>query len=185
MVSNKIARRYAKSLLILAKERGELDAINEEMSLLRKVISENKDLRVFLKSPVIKKDKKIDVLNKLFAGKIGTLVQGFITIITKNNREGLLYEIAIAFNEQYDEINKIITGMVTSAVELDEATKSKIRDIIGVIEHNDIKIEGRVNPDIIGGVVLRVGDSQIDASIARQLRDLKNTLTTEDYQVKL
>jgi F-type H+-transporting ATPase subunit delta len=75
--------------------------------------------------------------------------------------------------------------MVTSAVELDEATKSKIRDIIGVIEHNDIKIEGRVNPDIIGGVVLRVGDSQIDASIARQLRDLKNTLTTEDYQVKL
>ena len=185
MVSNKIARRYAKSLMLLARERKELDAVHGEMLIVNKVIEENYDLRVFLKSPVIRKDKKIDVLDKIFKGQMGLMVKGFVSIITKNNREFLLHEISIAFLELYDEVNKVVTGMVTTAVNLEDNLKQKIEKIMSVLEHNEIKIEGKVDPEIIGGVVLRVGDAQIDASVARQLRELKNKLTTEDYSVKL
>lgn len=185
MVSNKVARRYAKSLLFLAQERKELDAIKGEMEAIRNIISENRDLRVFLNSPVIKKDKKVDILNQVFSSNMGELVKGFINIITKNNRENLLHEIAIGFVELYNDLNKVITGTVTSAVELDEDTKAKIREIISVMDHNDIQLSSKVDPEIIGGVVLRVGDAQIDASVARQLREIENELITTDYEVKL
>ena len=82
-------------------------------------------------------------------------------------------------------MNKIITANVTSAVALDDELRDKIRNVISVLDHTDILIDEQVNEKLIGGVVLRVGDQQIDASVSRQLRILKNELITEDYISKL
>jgi len=185
MVTNKVAARYAKSLLLLAQERNELEQVKKEMETLNKVIDENPDLKIMLRSPLVKKDKKINVLNLIFKDGIGTLVKSFIKIIASNNREHLLYHISGAFVELYNEMNKIITANVTSAVALDNEMRDNIRKIISVLDHSDIQIEEKVNEKLIGGVVLRVGDQQIDASVSRQLRLLKNELITEDYISKL
>ena len=185
MVTNKVAARYAKSLLLLAQERNELAQIKKEMETLSKVIGENRDLKVMLRSPLVKKDKKINVLNLIFKEDIGTLVKSFIKIIANNNREHLLFHISGAFIELYNEMNKIITANVTSAVALDDELRDKIRNVISVLDHTDILIDEQVNEKLIGGVVLRVGDQQIDASVSRQLRILKNELITEDYISKL
>lgn len=185
MVLNKVARRYAKSLLLLAIERNELDSINSEMKAINSVIGANHDLKVFLKSPVVKKDKKISILNQIFAGSMGDVVKGFVSIITQNNRESLLFDISIAFLDLYNETNKVVTAQVTSAVELNDDVLSKLKEIVGVLENNEIQIQSKIDTELIGGMVLRVGDSQIDASVARQLRELKKELTTEDYIIKL
>jgi F-type H+-transporting ATPase subunit delta len=185
MVANKVARRYAKSLLLLAQERNELDAVMKEMAVIKRVIDESKDLRVFLKSPVIGKEKKVEILNKIYAGELGAMVQGFVTIITKNNRESILHDIAAAFEELYNEVNKVVSAEVTSAVELSDNVLAKVKSIVSVIDHNEVKIRTKVDPKLIGGVVVRVGDSQVDASVARELREIKKELTSKDYQVKL
>ncbi|MGB0403829.1 MAG: ATP synthase F1 subunit delta [Salibacteraceae bacterium] len=185
MVLNKVARRYAKSLLLLAQERNELENINAEMKSINSVISANKDLKVFLKSPIVKKDKKVNILNQIFADSMGDVVKSFVSIITKNNREYLLYDISVAFLDLYNETNKVVTAQVTSAVELNDDVLSKLKEIVGVLENNEVKIESKIDSDLIGGVVLRVGDSQIDTSVARQLRELKKELTTEDYSIKI
>ncbi|MBD79678.1 MAG: ATP synthase F1 subunit delta [Crocinitomicaceae bacterium] len=185
MASNKVARRYAKSLLLLAQERNELEQVKDEMQALHRVIGENQDLKIMLRSPVVKKDKKINVLGLIFKESIGPLVSGFIKIITNNNREYLLYEISIAFVELYNEVNKVISAKVTSAVALDDDLRKRIKSVIATIEHNEIQIEESINKNLIGGFVLRVDDNQIDASIARQLRILKNELITEEYSSKL
>lgn len=185
VVTNKVASRYAKSLLLLAEERNELEQIKNEMELLNKIIGENPDLKIMLRSPLVKKDKKIQVLNLIFKDGIGSLVSSFIKIIAHNNREHLLYYISGSFVDLYNEMNKIITANVTSAVALDNDMRDKIRNIISVLDNSEILIDEKVNEDLIGGLVLRVGDQQVDASVSRQLRLLKNELITEEYISKL
>ncbi|MCB0481087.1 MAG: ATP synthase F1 subunit delta [Flavobacteriales bacterium] len=185
MVGSKIARRYAKSLLLLAKERGELETVFKEMEIIRKTTQQNKDLRVLFRSPVVPKDKKLKIFLSIFGEETSAMVKGFFTIITKNNREHLTEGIAVSFGDLYRENNKILTAKVTTAVEMDADFSEKMKALVSKLEHNSIEIHEEVNADIVGGLVVRVGDMQIDMSVARQLRDIKRELVREDYKVKM
>lgn len=185
MVANKVARRYAKSLMLLAQERNELDRALADMQLIQRIVGDNRDLRAMLKSPVIKTYKKLNVIDQVFGKGISDLVKGFVRIITENSRADLLEEIAVGLTDLYNEHNKVIVANIKSAAPLDDKLRAKIKGIIATMDHNSIELVEEVDADLIGGVVLRVGDSQIDASVATQLQELKIELQETNYNNKL
>ncbi|UTW63768.1 ATP synthase F1 subunit delta [bacterium SCSIO 12741] len=185
MVASKVARRYAKSLLFLAMERGEQQAVFQQLQQVAKVAEENRDLRILLSSPVVQKDKKISILQTIFAGSFGELLNGFVSLLTKNNRESLLQQIAVAYMELYKAENKIVSAQVTTAIPMDDDFRQRIRGVVGALDSNEVEILEDVDAELIGGLKLRIGDIQVDASVARQLREIRNKLTNEDYIVKM
>ena len=181
MLETKVAKRYAKSLLDLAKERGEVEAINNDMKLLADVCEGSHDLRVLLGSPIISGDKKLSILNKVFAGKISELSMGFFRIITHKGREGQLEGIAREYIRILKEFKGIQTAVVTSAIGLDDKLRGDVYKIIKESLNSEIELIEKVDKDLIGGFVLRVGDKQFDASIARELRLMKQELIDTSY----
>ena len=181
MLETKVAKRYAKSLLDLAKERGEMEAINNDMKLLAEVCEESHDLRVLLGSPIINGDKKLAVLKKVFSGKISELTMSFFRIITHKGREGQLEGIAKEYIRALKEYKGIQTAIVTSAIGLDDKLRSDVYRIIKESLKSEIELIEKVDKNIIGGFILRVGDKQYDASISRDLRLMKQEMIDTSY----
>lgn len=181
MLETKVARRYAKSLLDLAKEKGELEGVNNDMKLLAEVCSSNHDLRVLLGSPIISSDKKLAILKRVFSGKISALSMSFFDIITRKGRESHLESIALEFTKIYKEYKGIQTAIVTSAVGLDDKLRSQVYNMIKESLNSEIELIEKVDKDLIGGFILRVGDKQYDASISRDLRLMRQELIDTSY----
>jgi len=173
--------RYAKSLIALSIEKNELDAIYSDMVLVSETIKQSKDLDVLLKSPVVKTDKKQEVLTAVFGKNTTELTKQFLLLISSRNREALIGDIASAFVGQYKVIKKIIVTELTSAVKLDAAQKEKILQLLNTQDGSSIEVIEKINPDIIGGFIVRVDDKQIDASISRKLNDLRQDFSKNQY----
>jgi F-type H+-transporting ATPase subunit delta len=156
-----------------------LDAVRNDMKSVEKLCQENREFALFLESPVIKTDKKISVLNSIFKGKVSDLTLSFLVIITNKHREGIIFEIASAFNEQYKQNKNIFTAVVTSANGLDKASKQKVLDLIKSQLKGEVELIEKIDPSTIGGFVLKVGDKQIDKTVSRQLIDIKKHLTNK------
>lgn len=171
-----VANRYAKSLMELAIESKQLDAVRGDMKTIEQVCAENREFDLFLNSPVIKTDKKIVVLNTLFKGKISDLTLSFLNLITSKHRESLVHAIAMAFDEQYKINKNIFTAVVTSASGLDSTTRQKVTELIKSQMNGEVELKEKIDPNTIGGFVLRIGDKQIDKTVARQLSNLKKEL---------
>lgn len=181
MTGVKLSARYSKSLLLLAIERGELDQVFSDMQLVAKTCNENRDLVLLLRSPIIKTDKKRDVLREIFGDKINKTSLAFIEIITNKRREYFLEKIAEEFTRQYKENNRIATATVTTTVKLDEGLKEKIMALVKNQTRQDVELIERIDEKLIGGFILRIGDTQIDASIHRKLIDLKKSFSENPY----
>lgn len=173
--------RYAKSLIALSIEKNELDAIYSDMVLVSETIEQSKDLDVLLKSPVVKTDKKQEVLTAIFGKNTTELTKQFLLLISSRNREALIGDIASAFVRQYKVIKKIIVTELTSAVKLDAAQKEKILQLLNTEDSSSVEVIEKINPDIIGGFIVRVDDKQIDASISRKLDDLRQDFSKNQY----
>jgi len=184
MAETKVARRYAKSLLDLAKEKGELEAVNNDMKLLAEVCNSNRDLRVLLGSPIISSDKKLSILKRVFSGKISALSMSFFDIITRKGREAYLEAIAVEFTRAYKEFKGIQTAIVTSAIGLDDKLRAEVYKMVKESLNSEIELIEKVDKDLIGGFILRVGDKQYDASIARDLRLMRQELIDTSYVKK-
>jgi len=177
----RIATRYARSLLILCVERNEADRVFEDMKLLHESMAASRDLRVFLLSPVIKADKKNAVLDKLFGASISKTTLAFISLLTKKGREGMLPEIAASFIDQVKEHKHITTARVSSAIALDDTTRQAIRTKAATLASGTIDLEEVVDPELIGGFILQVGDQQIDTSVLTNLRNLRRDFSENPY----
>lgn len=176
MKSTKSASRYAKALLELAQDQNKLEVIESNMLAIIKTSNESNDFQVFLNSPLIKVDKKIDVLNKLFSDFDSTSLS-FIALITNNGRERLITEIAKSFITQLKELRGIVPVSITSAKPLDSNTRESIIGKISSTIKGTLEVEELVDNDLIGGFIVRMGDKQIDASVASQLKRMKQELT--------
>jgi F-type H+-transporting ATPase subunit delta len=173
------ATRYAKSLMDLAIESNQLDTVRNDMKAIEKTCRENSDFVLFLKSPIIKTDKKIQVLKALFEGKISPLSLSFLNLITSKNREAYIREITHAFDEQYKTNKNIFTAVVTSAKGLDSVSKQKVLDLIKSQMNGEVELLEKVDANTIGGFILKIGDKQVDRTVARQLSNLKKELTNK------
>jgi F-type H+-transporting ATPase subunit delta len=171
-----VANRYAKSLMELAQETKKLDAVRQDMKLVQQICRENRDFSLFLNSPVIKTDKKIEVINTLFKGKMNDLTLQFLILTAKKHRESYVQQIAEAFDEQYKKDKNIFSAVVTSAKGLDTKTREKVLDLVKSQMKGEVELVEKVDPNTIGGFILRIGDKQIDKTVARQLGNLKKEL---------
>lgn len=174
-----VASRYAKSLLDLAVEKGQLEAVYNDMQQVKEVCEGSKEFISFLNSPIIKSDKKIATVKVIFDGKLNAITSGFLSIVTSKRRESVIPEMATSFIEQYKTHKKIMTAIITSAHGLDAATKQKTMDLVKSQLNGEIELVEKTNPDLIGGFVLKIGDQQLDKSVARQLSNLKKELTNK------
>ena len=176
MSVTRIATRYSTSLLDLAVEQNKLDRVLSDVRMLLKGL-ENRELVLLVKSPIIHATKKISVLEAVFQDKMDELTMSFLRLITKKGREGYIQEIAESFIEQYRAHRNIIAVKVTSAVALSDEKLEAIRKKIATSPDfkGTIEIKAEVDPSIIGGLIIEIGDKQYDASVAHQLDKLKKS----------
>ena len=174
-----VANRYAKSLMDLAIEHNQLDAIRFDMKSVENLCNANREFSLFLQSPIIQIDKKIKIIESIFTEHIHKITLNFLILITKKHRAFIIKEIAIAFDEQFKINKNIFTAIVTSAAALDTSTKKKIKELIKSQMNGDVEIIEKIDPNTIGGFILKVGDVQIDKSVSRQLNDIKKQLTSK------
>lgn len=181
MANSRVSLRFAKSLISLAEERNELDLVNADMLLVSSVCEENRDLEVLLASPIVKADKKKVILNSIFASSVGEITSTFINLLTDKKRESLLSDIANTFVLLLKEHKHITIAEVTTAVALDEATRVRVMEIVTKMGATSIELNEIIDPEVMGGFILRVGDKQIDASVLRQFADLKQEFSKNPY----
>jgi F-type H+-transporting ATPase subunit delta len=181
MTESRVSHRYAKSLIDLSLEKGQLEQVREDMQLVHTSVRDSRELELMLKSPVIKTDKKQEVLKAVFGGKIGVLTTEFIDIITRKRRESELGAIASAFLSRYKKHKQILTAVITTASGLDDKLRSQVMEIVRSKTGSQVELVEQVDKELIGGFVLRVGDNQVDASILRQIRNLDRRFNENPY----
>lgn len=181
MAYGRAANRYAKSILDLSIEKGLLEDVKKDMDLIHNTCVSSRDLVKMLESPIVKSDKKLSVLKAIFGSDLSDLTLRFIEILVEKGRESLIDDIAGAFDEQYLVHNNILKAVVKSVNGVDDTIKSRIKDLIKKSYNKDVLIEEEVDPSLIGGFILTVGDKQIDASISRKLADLEKNFSDNLY----
>jgi F-type H+-transporting ATPase subunit delta len=182
MRESRVSNRYAKSLLDLALEKGQLEPVNEDMRLVLETIRANRDLSILLRSPVVKTDKKQEILKAIFGGHIGVISTEFLNILTRKRREGELEAIAEAFVSQYKKHKQILTAVITSASGLDDKLRAQVMEVVKQSAGGkSIELVEKTDKALIGGFVLRIGDKQVDASVLRQIRNLERNFSENPY----
>ncbi|MDO9260729.1 MAG: ATP synthase F1 subunit delta [Flavobacteriaceae bacterium] len=174
MKGTRAALRYAKALLNLAKEHGLHEEVNENMLLIANTIAENKDLQVMLKSPIIKSETKRKVLDGIFEPYINDLSMGLIDLLIDNKRIEILLHTAKEYTIIFDFLMGYEVAIVTTAIPLTSEMENIILEKINTLTDKEISIKNIINPEIIGGFILRIGDVQYDASIQRKFRSLRS-----------
>jgi F-type H+-transporting ATPase subunit delta len=173
MSESTVALRYAKSLISLAQEQKVVDAVYSDMALFKKVADDNRNLMLALRSPVVRHDRKMAILEKVFKDKVNPVSYSIFTIVTKKNREAIMYGIADEFIKLYDDAKGIVKAQIISAVPLTADLRQEFVKIVADATGKTVELEEKTDEKLIGGYLLRVGDRQIDASIRKRLNDLK------------
>ncbi len=181
MQGTRVAARYAKSYIDLTMEQGALEQAYNDMKFISEVCQSNADFVSFLKSPLIKTDKKHAVLKEIFNGKLSKVTDAYLHLITEKKREIYLAEIVTEFLNQYREKKKILTAVITTAKGVDDVIRKEVMAIVKGLGNSEVVLQEKINSDIIGGFILRVGDKQIDASIAKKLNSLKRNFTENPF----
>ncbi|WP_231425874.1 MULTISPECIES: ATP synthase F1 subunit delta [Pedobacter] len=170
----KVAGRYAKSLIDLAVENNGLAESYNDMVLFEKVVDETPELEAILKNPIVPLDKKVGILNGIFADKVGKLSLTFFKIVVNKGRSAILFSTAKQFIKQYNQIKGIVTADVTTATTLSDTAKAQIIETVKKeLGANEVIVNEKIDEKLIGGFILKVGDKQFDASIASGLNKLR------------
>lgn len=176
MASTRAAIRYAKAILEIAQAKGAADAVNADMLVVEKTLSNNAELRTFIANPTTKVEVKESVLLEVFANT-HAVTKSLFHLLFENKRFELLHTIAVRYNELHAILNGVETAKVTTAIPMDAASEAKVLQKIATFSDKKITIENTVDPAIIGGFILRIGDKQYNASIANRLQVLKRELS--------
>ena len=167
-----IAQVYSRSLFEVAKEQGKLDLIREQLGQFADALDKDHDLQVFLFSPYFSTAEKEEGLDKVLEGA-DEAFENFLRLLIEKHRLPVLFRIRRQFDERWQEENRLLPVQVTSAVKLDDETIENIRERIAEQTDRKIELTADVDPDILGGIVLRVGNSILDASIKNRLETLR------------
>lgn len=184
MKGNRAAQRYAKAILGLAKDQNAADAVHGDMQDILDTVKNSKDLKDMLASPVIKNGLKKSTLLEIFKNLNG-VTKGSLDLLIDNSRIAILDLVAQHYILKYNEANKVQEAIVTTAVplndELQQVVMAKVKELTG----EEASLRQVIDEDIIGGFVLKVGDLQYDASIARKFSNLKKKFKDNTYISKI
>ena len=167
-----IAQVYARSLFEVAKDGDKLDEVRDQLAQFADALEENRDLAIFFFSPYFSTEEKKDGLTKVVQDGDETVVN-FLELLIEKHRVPAVFRIRREYESLWQEENKLLPVQITSAIELDQETVDNIVKTIGDRTGRRVEPESKVDPDILGGIVLRVGDRILDASIANRLESLR------------
>ncbi len=167
-----IAQVYGRSLFEVALEHDKLDEIREQLGEIADALDGNRELAIFFFSPYFSTEEKKDGLRRMLDGAEETLVN-FLELLIENHRTPAIFRIRRRYDELWAQENKLLSVQVTSAVELDKATVKGIGERVGESTGRKVSLSTSVEPDILGGIVLQVGNSILDASIRNRLEQLR------------
>ena len=172
---DEIAQVYARSLFEVAQEQGKLDVVREELGQITEALEENAELRLFFYSPYFSTDEKRDGLRRTVTGADPTTMN-VLDILVENHRLPVLPRLRREYERRWREANNLLPVTVTSAVELDDAVVERIGDEIGRQTGRTVELTREVDPSIVGGFVVRVGNAILDASIKNRLDNLRKQI---------
>ena len=176
MSSTRAAIRYAKAILDIASDKGVAQAVNNDMTLIASAIKSNKELSTFIENPTTKVEVKESALQEIFADT-NAVTKSLFRLLFENKRFEILDAVALEYNNLFDESNGVEIAKVTTAIAMDAALEAKILAKIATFSNKKITIENTIDPSIIGGFILRIGDKQYNASVANRLQTLKRELS--------
>jgi len=168
-----VAARYAKSLIDLAQEQNIVEVIKGDMELFLNTLKANSQLKAVLANPIVSHSKKVKILDLIFTDKVNKVSIAFFNLMVNKSRGEVLYTTAEEYINLYDIKNHITKATVVSAAALSDANKNKMIADIEAAIGGKIILTAKVDPSLIGGFVLTVGDRQVDTSIANDLSKLK------------
>ncbi len=176
MKGTKVAGRYATALLELAIEQNKIEQVSADMKYLLEANNETRDFQLLLDSPIVNASKKIAIFEEVF-GQFEELSMSFVKLITENGRESFLADIAETFDAKVKEYKGIVPVTLITAVPMAESTKNIILEKVEKSVTGQLEVTELIDESLIGGFIVRMGDKQIDASVASQFNDLKQRLT--------
>ena len=171
-----LATAYARSILDLANERGQAEAVGHELEELAGIVQSDESFENFLANPAIGEIERGRVIEKVFRGRVSDLVLNFLMVVNRNRRLGLLQQIANAYADQLeDQLGKIEVDVFV-AQRLTRDQLEQVRQSVSAVLKKDAVVHQYVDESIIGGLVIRVEDRMIDASVRAQLRAVRSKL---------
>ncbi len=176
MAGTRAAIRYAKAILDIAHSKGVATEVNIDMEMIATTIKGNAELTAFIQNPTVNVEVKEKALLEVFAGSNG-VTNSLFKLLFENKRFEILADIAKEYNRQFEEMNGMEAATVTTAIPMDAELEAKVLSKILTFSNKKVVIENIVDPAIIGGFILRIGDQQYNASIANRLQVLKRELS--------
>jgi len=167
-----IAQVYARSLFEVAEEHDNLDEVRDQIGQFADALGESRDLQTFFFSPYFSTEEKKTGLDSALEGA-DPVVENFLALLIENHRMPVLFRVRREFDQMWREVNKLLPVQITSAVELDKAVTQQIGDEIGRQTGRTVELTSTVDPDVLGGLIVRVGNSILDASIRTRLERLR------------
>ncbi|MGE0088994.1 MAG: ATP synthase F1 subunit delta [Bacteroidales bacterium] len=184
MNQSQIAIRYAKALFFLAQEKNKVDIIFKDVLLLNDTLINSSDLIKLLEHPVVKPSQKIQALINLFKDEVDQITLSFLQLIIQHKREIYLRRIVRNFIDLYKKNQHIQSVLLTSAYNLENEEKDKISETIESKLKSKIELNIKIDPAIIGGIILQINDKELDMSVSRQLSRVKSNLFEYDLSTK-
>lgn len=176
MAHSRVASRYAAALLKAALQNGSLDAVRKDVDLLKTAVGVSRELVSMLKSPIIQQERKVEVIRSIFAERVSSMTMNFLLLLLEKSREGELPEVVRSFDAQYNTHMGVVEVQVRSAVELDETQKNAILDKVRRFTGKTVLPHYTIDTSLIGGFMVKIGDTVLDGSVRHQLDNLKKAL---------
>lgn len=177
-----VDKTYGDALFELALEKGQTDTYFEECQSILEILKENDELLKLMTHPKISKEEKVQVIENVFKGRVNDDITGFLVLILKKDRQTMITEILEYFIDRVKDFKKIGVAFVTTAVPLDEAMKKSVeKRLIATTDYQSFEMNYNVDKDIIGGMIIRIGDRVVDSSIRSKIESMAKEL----YEVRL
>jgi F-type H+-transporting ATPase subunit delta len=181
MNESKISVRYAKALLQSAQDKKNLDAVYQEMIQLHQLFRQVHEFGLFLHNPIVPQSKKLKMIRTVFSDKVTELTLAFLEMIVQNKREMYIQDITRRFLDDYKHHKGITTVILTTVVPVDQELKKQIVQLIEENYKTTVELEERQNEHLIGGFIIRIDDNMMDASVAKELRNLRKELISKEF----
>lgn len=173
-----VSKVYGDALFETAMDKNKVGTIYEEVCALVTVLNDNPELTTLLSTPQVVKEEKVAIMDQIFSGKVEKELMGFLAIIVEKDRQNEMIPIFEYFIQRVKEFKKIGSVSVTSAVELKKEQKARLEEkLLATTPYVELEMHYQVDADLIGGIVIRIGDHVVDSSIRTRLYELKRDLT--------
>lgn len=167
-----IARVYAQALLGLAESSGEVDQILEELLQLGSLMDEAPELRDYLQSPLVKEESRREAVESLFRGRLSDLLVDTLQVMNRKGRLELIHALVEAYRQEYEVLRGQVDVRITTAIPLSDRVRQRLRVTTSKLTGKEAQLVEKIEPSILGGMILQIGDGKMDTSIARKIRKL-------------